>query len=339
METGRERDGIRKAASGGMYAAGEPGGLPGVGTREAAGAGEKAAGWEEPRGTSGTEGAAADARAEARPSPSDPARWPIGASLSLETWKNGGIDLNRFYDAGIRHIEMAWRHSTYDMFDPDNEAYAEALVVRARRIGLDVWTMHLPYGTAWDVSVVDDAERAAVLDRHGRLLRLARRWGIGRAVLHPSWEPIAADERPARVAACKRALPLLAAEAERQGVRIAVECLPRTCLGNTSAEMLELVGADERLGVCCDVNHLLQERSEHFIRRLAGRIVTVHMSDYDGVDERHWLPGKGVIRWNDVIGALAEQGYAGPFLFEVRQPDPDELAACWERLLGDYVRR
>lgn len=270
------------------------------------------------------------------PEKSDPAQWPIGVSLSLEAWKQGGIDLSRFSAAGIRCIELAWRGAAFDMFEPENERCCFELIVRARQLGIEVWTIHLPYGTAWDVSASDEAERGEAIALHARLLQLAGQWGVGRAVLHPSWEPVPAEERAARIAACRLALPVLAGEAERFGVRIAAECLPRTCLGNTSGEMLELIGCDERLGVCVDVNHLLQEPPEHFIRRLYGRIVTVHMSDYDGTDERHWLPGKGIIRWNEVIGSLSEQGYSGPFLFEVRNPDPHEVADCWSRLLHDY---
>jgi sugar phosphate isomerase/epimerase len=128
----------------------------------------------------------------------------------------------------------------------------------------------------------------------------------------------------------------MAGEAEKLGIRLAVECLPRTCLGNTSAEMLELVQADERLGVCCDVNHLLQEKSEAFIRALGSRIISVHISDYDGLDEKHWMPGEGINDWSAILGALAEAGYEGPFLFEVRNPDHHKLAECWSSLLAGY---
>ena len=38
---------------------------------------------------------------------------------------------------------------------------------------------------------------------------------------------------------------------------------------------------------------------------------------FDGVDERHWMPGKGIVDWNDVIAALVEVGYEGPFTFEL----------------------
>ena len=51
---------------------------------------------------------------------------------------------------------------------------------------------------------------------------------------------------------------------------------------------------------------------------LAPHVVTTHLSDYDGVDERHWLPGKGIVPWKTVVETLMENGYRGPFLFELR---------------------
>ena len=49
----------------------------------------------------------------------------------------------------------------------------------------------------------------------------------------------------------------------------------------------------------CDTNHLLQETTEEFIRTVGGEISTLHVAEYDGIDERHWLPGheEGVITW------------------------------------------
>lgn len=52
------------------------------------------------------------------------------------------------------------------------------------------------------------------------------------------------------------------------------------------------------LYMCFDSNHLLGEANPDFLRRLyeaglAGRIGSVHISDYDFTDERHELPGNG----------------------------------------------
>jgi sugar phosphate isomerase/epimerase len=269
--------------------------------------------------------------------PVNPAKWRIGASLSLNDWVNGRVDIAEWVRAGIHSVELAWRNDSFNLFEPANESQCSGWIDEIRKRGMDVWTLHLPYGPMFDISVTDSDRSREVIERHIRLMQMAHGWDIRTVVLHPSWEPIADDERPSRLAACKQALAVLAHEADLLGIVIAVECLPRTCLGNTSGEMLELISADSRLRICCDVNHLLQEAPEQFIRKLGQRVVTVHMSDCDGVDERHWMPGCGIIRWNETIRALAEHGYSGPFLFEIRQPVVSELVTCWNRLMADYM--
>jgi sugar phosphate isomerase/epimerase len=105
---------------------------------------------------------------------------------------------------------------------------------------------------------------------------------------------------------------------------VAIELLPRTCLGNTVEELGELIRrlGDETFGVCLDVNHLMDRYGElpDEIRKLGPRLITTHLSDYDGVDEKHWLPGRGVIDWKAVKEALGEIGYKGPFNYECHLP-------------------
>lgn len=128
-----------------------------------------------------------------------------------------------------------------------------------------------------------------------------------------------------------------AAEAKTYGVELVIECLPRTCLGNSSEEILWLLEGNENLGVCCDVNHLLKETPEEFIQKVGQRITTLHISDYDGLDERHWAPGEGIIDWNLVIASLLAADYSGPFLFEYNDT-PEKKMMVWQKLKRDFLR-
>ena len=65
-----------------------------------------------------------------------------------------------------------------------------------------------------------------------------------------------------------------------------------------------------------DVNHLLWDNAEDAVLDFGDRIYTLHISDYDKVDERHWLPGKGVIDWKKLIQNLQKIGYQGVFNYE-----------------------
>ena len=50
---------------------------------------------------------------------------------------------------------------------------------------------------------------------------------------------------------------------------------------------------------------------------MGNKIVTTHVSDYDFVNERHWLPGEGDVNWQELYGALKDIGYSGPWLYEL----------------------
>ena len=40
------------------------------------------------------------------------------------------------------------------------------------------------------------------------------------------------------------------------------------------------------------------------IGKLSSYIRTFHLSDFDGIDEKHWFPGQGIISWTDVMAAI-----------------------------------
>lgn len=105
---------------------------------------------------------------------------------------------------------------------------------------------------------------------------------------------------------------------EPQGLTLALENLPRTCIGNSAREIAYLTGCVPELRLCLDTNHFTSphpdvrfrplqrlfpslrakwnseaEGGVSYAQRFAEQIVTVHISDYDGIDECHWLPGQG----------------------------------------------
>ena len=83
-------------------------------------------------------------------------------------------------------------------------------------------------------------------------------------------------------------------------------------------------------------NHFLQEKTEDAIYKLGDRIYTLHISDHDYINERHWMPTKGKIDWNAVLGALQKIGYDGVFNYEVDNTNAKELAQNKKMLFENY---
>lgn len=191
-------------------------------------------------------------------------------------------------------------------------------------------SIHSLFGGIHDFSLLDEAAYAKAMAHLHSGLDLAIELNAPILIVHASGEPIAPEDRERRIEQCRRGLADLGGRCRNVGKRVAVELLPRTCLGNTVEELLRILdGLDERIfGICLDTNHLMDRYRTlpDDVRRLGHRLIALHLSDYDGVDEKHQPPGKGVVEWKAFMGALREIGYAGPFNYECL-PDGDTPAA------------
>ena len=115
-------------------------------------------------------------------------------------------------------------------------------------------------------------------------------------------------------------------------MRLALEFLPRTCLGNTANELQTLLAdvPPEYAGFCLDANHPADPNQlTAIVKQLDERIITLHISDYDGIDEKHWMPFRGVINWGTFANALRDIGYSGAFIYET---DPEAGDTTEEKL-------
>jgi sugar phosphate isomerase/epimerase len=93
--------------------------------------------------------------------------------------------------------------------------------------------------------------------------------------------------------------------------------------------MLYLIEDYQEVMVCFDSNHLLTETHNSFFKAVGNRIGTIHASDYDMTDERHWLPGKGVIDWPSFLTSLMNYCYDGVFMTEVKSAKLDEVCRSY----------
>lgn len=206
-------------------------------------------------------------------------------------------------------------------------------------VGLEILSAHTPFGPMTDPSSANTAQRRLAMETEKTVLDQISNWEIGIAVLHASFEPIGEDERAARMEIARDAIAELGEYARTRGVTLAVEVLPRTCLGNCSEEILYLTDHGRLAKVNLDFNHLLKESHASFIEAAAPYIVTTHVSDYDFVDEKHWMPGIGKIDWKNVIGCIRKHGYNGQFMFETYEDRAIPGKKCTPRMIIDTWRR
>lgn len=221
--------------------------------------------------------------------------------------------------AGIKYMEISYGKDICDRFDfALAKKYADAY-------GVALWSFHLPFMPFFKIDISSPLLAKKSVNYLSELIKKGANGGIEKFIIHSSGEPIAPFDRAGRMATAKESLRKLNEAAKNCGAVLCVEDLPRTCLGRDSADILELLSAAPELRVCFDTNHLLRESIPVFIRAVGEKIVTLHVSDYDFLDEKHWLPGEGKINWNELIEELKAVGYNGPWLYEVGYKAPSTM--------------
>ena len=227
-------------------------------------------------------------------------------SLTEENFK-------KIKESGIEAIEVSMN------LDAQLQLNHKEVKELSERYGIELWSYHLPFFPfkQIDISSLDPALRNNAITLYTELIAKAANIGINKFVLHPSGEPIADADREERIKHSEESLDTMAEIAHRNGAVIAVEDLPRSCIGHSIDEIVRLVSVNDKLRVCFDTNHLLTDSGVDFISTLGKRIITMHVSDYDFVDEKHWLPGEGLNDWSGIYNKLCEIGYEGVWMYEV----------------------
>lgn len=264
--------------------------------------------------------------------------WKKGMSLSFfqnEKGENIGADpeiLKEVRDHGFDCVELSFSHDDYFYRYRFTEGEnAEKLYAYCKELGLEIWSIHLPFSSKWDLSN-DDAKEA--LEDDIKLIEAAEKANIRVAVIHPSFEPIPEEEREQRIKNAKKNLKTLAGIAKEHGILLALENLPRTCLGNHSVEMIELLEATGASFIF-DTNHSLDEDNVDFLKNMIDHgycPVSLHISDYDFIDERHDVPGHGINQWEKLLTLLKDAGYSGPALYEIRHVVSEERIVSFEEV-------
>jgi len=136
-----------------------------------------------------------------------------------------------------------------------------------------------------------------------------------------------------------------AAYAEGKGVRLAVEHFPTGALP-TVADCLSLVSMTgaPNLGVLVDLGHVAIAREPLDAQpALRGRLMHVHIDNNDGVNDRHWPPGKGATskeEYGRLLASLRGSGYDGYVSLEVSNVgDVEETLRASRGFILDLLRR
>jgi sugar phosphate isomerase/epimerase len=195
------------------------------------------------------------------------------------------------------------------------------------RAGLLPWSVHSP-GDGWDLAAKEEQARLEAMRATRSSFRPARDLGASVVICHCNApkKPFAPGDFSAGLARTRQSLEVLAEEAGRVGVRLAVETMiprPDKRPGTRVSELLQLIASlGEHVGICLDTGHSHAagaDVAEEAI--LAGaKLFSVHIQDNHGRfnEDEHLLPGQGTIDWGAFLAALDRMAFKAPRIFEVK---------------------
>jgi len=216
----------------------------------------------------------------------------------------------------------------------------------ANDAGIEIWSIHMPFGKNIDLSFIDESERQKVVSLHKEVIEYCRILQPKIILFHPSFF-LGLNERELRKEQLIKSAIELSANVKdidaimvienMLGPELLVDAKRERPLCRSVEETVEIMGRlPQDIYSAIDMNHI--KDPENLIRAMGNRLKTVHVSDGDGIKERHYFPcsGQGKNNWTEILAALDEVQYTGPFMYESAYEDAKDFRICYESLYKTY---
>lgn len=199
-----------------------------------------------------------------------------------------------------------------------------------RNAGLVLENIHVPYNNSNDFWSESDIQRNKLVEKHIEWLYECASFDIPMMVIHVS----EGENPPGPNLRGIKAIEKLVDIAEELNIKIAVE--------NTRdlvhiPVILNEIKSDV-LGFCFDSSHAhLKGIISGLLTNFSDRLFATHISDNDGIHDRHWLPKNGEIDWGK-IKRLFPQNYSGFLTLEVYPTKQEQKNGPKEFIRKAYKR-
>jgi len=237
----------------------------------------------------------------------------------------------------IAVVEIGYEHAGPALCE---SRLRDELVALVQDFHPPVFSLHAPYEPDRDISLLNEERRLVAVGYAEEALEMASQLGARVVSIHGSEDPISPSERADRRAQARKSLASLATRAENLNLRLALEMMTPARLPANVAEALDMVESldSHMVGFCLDTNHAnLTGDLPEIVHTLGPRLWNVHISDNDGLKERHWMPFQGVIDWRAFMVSLCEVNYTGPLVYEL-DPHPAGARQCLHEIKENFAR-
>lgn len=193
----------------------------------------------------------------------------------------------------------------------------EKMPALVREAGLQLENIHVPYDDIDDLWSESEILRNRILDRHIEWLNNCADLDIPVMLMHIIDRKFPPQPNKRGIDSINRLLRT----AEDLGVKIALE--------NTgSVDYIDFVLSalpSDNLVFCYDSSHdfLYSDVKAAILKKQGHRLRHLHLSDNDLKKDRHWLPGEGIIDWQQIRKVFPRDTYKGNITLEVYPKEED----------------
>ena len=229
------------------------------------------------------------------------------------------------YDTPIRERFKKIKNAGFDstmLWWGDDKAFFELdkdeLIIEALKAELIIENIHVPFLKANDIWSEDDKIRNELIARYKEWLNDCSYYNVPLMVVHISKGYDISEPNAYGI----QSIEALLDEAEKLNVKIALE----NTRNNYLLEYLMEKMKSDKLGICYDTSHaqLFGDKDFNLLDKFKEKIFCFHISDNDGIDDKHWNIGKGVINWEAFIDKFP-LNYKDTISLEVTPQFNDEL--------------
>ena len=197
-------------------------------------------------------------------------------------------------EAGFDYVMIWWE----DEFYP-NHIDRRSLIKIANSYGLDLDNIHLPFDNVNMLWSENNTERQRRTSIFVKWLHECRESGADTVVMHSSQDIVKLNYGQGF-----KSLNEIINAAEDIKLRIAFE----------NTQMLEYTEfilkefKSHYVGFCYDSSHdfIKGQSFGEILKKWKNKLFAVHLSDNDGIFDYHWIPGKGHVNWEKIIGLIKE---------------------------------
>ncbi|WKY47453.1 sugar phosphate isomerase/epimerase [Eubacteriaceae bacterium ES3] len=193
-------------------------------------------------------------------------------------------------EGGFDAAMISWE----DEFEPwalEKEEFPEIV----RKLGLEITNIHAPfmgYNDIWEASRMEITPKVRQFQG---FIKDCYDFDIPTIVVHTN----DLDDFTPDLDKGRAFFSELADTAEKYGINLAVENVSRQYLLDFLLEEIDAL----RFGMCYDSSHdfLEEENCGKILRKHKERIKALHLSDNDFLKDRHWIPGEGLIPFDEIM--------------------------------------